>query len=139
LPDDQEWLSFRARIADVAGRDAVAIVYIATENTRIVGSVTLEMEDHVGDEENSAPLAPDEAHVRVLGVAPSARRRGVGQVLMSHCANVAREAGKARLTLNTSDNNASAQNFYEAIGYMRLTDPELDDGSKLCSYALKLR
>jgi ribosomal protein S18 acetylase RimI-like enzyme len=58
---------------------------------------------------------------------------------MSHCANVAREAGKARLTLNTSDNNASAQNFYEAIGYMRLTDLELDDGSKLCSYELKLR
>ena len=137
--DDQEWLSFRARVADVAGRDAVAAVYVATEGDRILGSVTLEMGDRIVDEENPAPLAPDEAHVRVLGVAPAARRRAVGQILMSHCANVARQDGKVRLTLNTSVKNSSAQSFYEAIGYMRLTDLELEDGTILCSYELKLR
>jgi ribosomal protein S18 acetylase RimI-like enzyme len=138
-PEDQEWLSFRARISDVTSRDAVAIVYIATEDNCILGSVTLEMEDRIGDEENLTPLAIDEAHVRVLGVAPAARRRGVGQILMSHCADVARRNGKARLTLNTSVKNSSAQSFYQAIGYVRLTDLELEDGSKLCSYELKLR
>lgn len=40
--EDQGWLSFRARIADVASRDAVAAVYIAAEGDRILGSVTLE-------------------------------------------------------------------------------------------------
>ncbi|MGC2486680.1 MAG: GNAT family N-acetyltransferase [Acidimicrobiales bacterium] len=103
--EDQEWSSFRARVADVAGRDAVAMVFIATEDDRILGSVTLEINEHIGDEEHSTPLLPDEGHVRVLGVAPEARRKGVGQILMSYCADVARQNGKARLTLNTSARN----------------------------------
>ena len=137
--EDQGWLSFRTRIADVASRDAIAAVYVATEGDRILGSVTLEMEDRIVDRENSAPLAPDEAHVRFLGVVPAARRRGVGQILMSHCANVARQNGKARLTLNTSVKNLAAQSFYESIGYMRLLDIELEGGPRLCSYELNLR
>jgi ribosomal protein S18 acetylase RimI-like enzyme len=137
--EDRKWVSFRARIADVASRDAVAAVYIATEGDRILGSVTLEMQDRIVNEENSAPLAPEEAHVRVLGVAPAARRGGVGQMLMSHCANVARQNGKTRMTLNTSVKNLAAQSFYEAIGYVRLPDIELEDGSRLCAYELNLR
>lgn len=90
------------------------------------------------DEENSTTLAPEEAHVRVLGVAPEAQQRGVGRILMSHCADVARQCGKSRLTLNTSLKNSSAQSFYESIGYTRLPDIELEDGSGLCSYELSL-
>lgn len=137
--EDKGWLSFRARVADVASRDTVAAVYVATEDGRILGSVTLETEKRVVDKEDSTTLSPEEAHVRVLGVAPEARRRGVGRVLMSHCADVARKNGKARLTLNTSSKNVLAQNFYESIGYMRLSDIELADGSILCSYELNLR
>lgn len=137
--EDRRWVSFRARIADVASRDAVAAVYIATEDDRILGSVTLEMQDRIVDEENSAPLAPEEAHVRVLGVAPAERRRAVGQMLMRHSANVARQNGKVRLTLNTSVKNLVAQRFYETIGYVRLPDIELEDGPRLCAYVLNLR
>ena len=39
--------------------------------------MTLELEDRIGDEENPTPLLPDEAHVRLLGVAPGALRRGL--------------------------------------------------------------
>jgi ribosomal protein S18 acetylase RimI-like enzyme len=136
--EDKEWLSFRARTSDVAGRDTFAAVYIATEGDRILGSVTLETEQRVTDGENSTALTPDEAHVRVLGVAPEARRKGVGRILMSHCADIARQNGKARLTLNTSLKNVTAQNFYESIGYTRLPDIELEDGSRVCSYELIL-
>ena len=48
---DEEGLSFRARVADVAGRDAVAAVYIVTKGRRIFGSVTLELEQRIDDEE----------------------------------------------------------------------------------------
>jgi ribosomal protein S18 acetylase RimI-like enzyme len=137
--ENKGWLSFRARVADVANRDTVAAVHIATDGDRILGSVTLETEERVVDEESSTILAPEEAHVRVLGVAPGSRRRGVGRILMSHCADVARQNGKTRLTLNTSLDNSSAQSFYESIGYTRLPDIELEDGSRLCSYDLKLR
>jgi Acetyltransferase (GNAT) family len=83
-------------------------------------------------------LALDEAHVRVLAATRAARRRGVGQLLMNHCADVARQHGKARLTLNTSFKNSVAQGFYESIGYTRLPDIELGNDSKLCSYELRL-
>ncbi|HXW80131.1 MAG TPA: GNAT family N-acetyltransferase [Acidimicrobiales bacterium] len=137
-PHDPKWLTFRARIADVAGRDAVATVFVATEGGHILGSVTLEVGDRVPDEDNPAPLAPDEAHVRLLAVKPAARRRGVGARLMSHCASVARQSGKARLTLNTSEGNVEAQRFYEAIGFIRLADVLRDDGTTLRSYGLGL-
>lgn len=131
--------SFRNRVADVAGRDSVAKVFVAIEGGNILGSVTLEMGDRVGDEKFSTPLPLDEAHVRVLGVAPAVQRRGVAKMLMNYCEDVARRDGKTRLTLNTSVNNMSAQSFYEAIGYKRQEDLELEDGSKLCQYELKLR
>lgn len=137
--EDKDWLSFRARIADVASRDTVAAVYVATEDGCILGSVTLETKKRVVGEEDSTTLSPEEAHVRVLGVAPEVRRRGVGRVLMSHCADVARQNGKARLTLNTSLKNVTAQNFYESIGYVRLSNIQSANGSILCSYELKLR
>ena len=84
-------------------------------------------------------LDPKNVPALMLGVAPGASRRGVGQLLMRYCADVARQNGKTRLTLSTSVKNSTAQAFYEAIGYKRLTDLELEDGSKLCSYELNLR
>jgi ribosomal protein S18 acetylase RimI-like enzyme len=57
---------------------------------------------------------------------------------MSHCADVARQNGKSRLTLNTSLENSSAQSFYESIGYTRLPDVGLEDGTQSCSYELIL-
>jgi ribosomal protein S18 acetylase RimI-like enzyme len=137
-PDDANWLAFRARVADIAGRDRVASVYVATDGGQILGSVTLEVDTRLADEDNPAPLAPDEAHVRLLAVTPAARRRGVGARLMRHCASVARQRGKARLTLNTSEGNVTAQRFYEAIGFARLADIVRGDGTALRSYGLTL-
>ncbi len=100
----------------------------------MLGSVTLELDARIADSDNPGALATDEAHVRLLAVAPVARRLGVGRTLMEHCAAVARDRGKARLTLNTSQGNIPAQRFYEAIGFVRLPGRPLRDGSALCSY-----
>ncbi len=134
-----EWTKFRDRVADVAGRDAVAPVFIAVMEGKIVGSVTLELESRVADPANPSPLRSDEAHVRLLAVAPESRRRGVATALMTHCVATARREGKARLTLNTSVHNAGAQRFYEAIGFQRRNDEVLADGSTLASYELDVR
>jgi hypothetical protein len=50
--DDREWRSFRDRIADVASRDILSAVYIATEAGLILGSVTLETAERVGELDN---------------------------------------------------------------------------------------
>ena len=131
-----EWIGFHDRVADVAGRDAVAPVFVAVIEGKIVGSVTLELESRVTDQANPALLGSDEAHVRLLAVAPEARRRGVATALMAHCVATARREGKARLTLNTSAHNAGAQSFYQAIGFQRRNDEVPADGSALVSYEL---
>lgn len=134
--DDPSWLAFRSRVADIAGHDPAACVYLAIEDGRILGSVTLELNNRVDDENNPTPLAPDEAHVRLLAVTPAARRLGVGARFTDHCAQVARQNGEGRLTLNTLEGNATAQRFYEAIGFARVPDMAREDGSTPRAYAL---
>jgi GNAT superfamily N-acetyltransferase len=54
-----------------------------------------------------------------LFVAPTARRRGVGALLLEAAAEAARAAGAVRLNLNTAVTNESAQRLYEAHGWKR--------------------
>ena len=74
-------------IADVAERAQRTTILVAVdEDGGILGTVTLELEGRTdeGRESNgrSEPLEPGQAHVRMLGVAPDARGRGVGRLLM---------------------------------------------------------
>ncbi len=54
-----------------------------------------------------------------LFVAPPARRRGVGSVLMEHARRYAVETQASRLTLKTEVTNQSAQALYESLGWKR--------------------
>jgi len=54
-----------------------------------------------------------------LFVAPAARRRGVGALLLETAAETARAAGAVRLELSTAITNVSAQRLYKALGWKR--------------------
>src|SRR5690242_2306646 len=69
---DEGWTAYLGRIADVAGRAERATVLVAIDDGHIVGSVTLELDRRIRDDPER-PLAPDEAHVRMLGVDPAYR------------------------------------------------------------------
>lgn len=131
-PGDPDWEGYLARIADVRGRAERTTVLIAVRDGRIVGSATLELEARVGDEGD--PLAPDEAHVRMLGVHPEARRSGVATKLIEACIERARAAGKTRLTLHTTPRMRAAQAMYERLGFRRLPDRVFPDGFVLLTY-----
>ena len=60
---------------------------------------------------------PGEAYVDELGVDASARRRGVGRALLAACEAEARRAGRSRLTLWVTMNNAGARRLYEGAGF----------------------
>jgi Acetyltransferases len=62
--------------------------------------------------------------VRLLAVAPSARGRGIGALLMDECVRRARESGAEALTLHTTDMMRAAMQLYERLGFRRM--PELD-------------
>jgi ribosomal protein S18 acetylase RimI-like enzyme len=123
-------------IADVAGRAPRTTILVAVDGDRIVGSATLELDGRTS--EDAGPLAPDEAHIRMLGVHPDARGAGVGRLLMAACEERAREAGRTRMTLNTTTSMRAAREMYGALGYERSGDRVFPDGFVLLGYTKQL-
>jgi ribosomal protein S18 acetylase RimI-like enzyme len=132
-PDDADWEDYLGRIADVEGRAGHTTILVAVEDDRILGSATLELDARV-EPEDDPTLAPEEAHIRMLGVHPEARRRGIARMLMTSCFDRARERGKTRMTLHTTHRMQAAQQMYEGLGFHRLPDRVFPDGFVLLTY-----
>ena len=132
-----DWEDYLESIADVEGRADRTTIVVALDGARIVGSATLELTDRVEPDDDPA-LDPAEAHIRMLGVAPEARRRGIARALMADCMDRARGSGKAFLTLHTTERMAAAQQMYESLGFVRGADRVFSDGFVLLSYRAEL-
>ena len=140
-PGDDDWTGYLAHLSDVAGRAGRTLVLVAIEEGRILGSVTLELDRRVEEGEDHREgerLPPEEAHVRMLGVDPEARGRGIGRALMDECIRVAREHGKTLMTLNTTERMKPAHRMYEAMGFSRGPDWQVSEDFSLLSYSLEL-
>jgi ribosomal protein S18 acetylase RimI-like enzyme len=135
-----DWEDYLGRIADVADRARRTTVLVAVDDGRVLGTLTLELtaRTEAGHEGESDPLPPEEAHIRMLGVDPEARGRGIGRALMDASLHYAREAGKRLVTLNTTEQMRAAQAMYESMGFTREPDRVFDDGFVLMSYSLRL-
>lgn len=139
-PGDEDWERYLLRIADVADRADRTTILVAVENGRVLGSLTLELDARVRDEDEELqrPLDPEEAHIRMLGVDPAARARGVARALMAEAEGRARAAGKTFMTLNTTQRMKAAQAMYERLGYERAEDLVFPDGFVLLGYSKEL-
>jgi ribosomal protein S18 acetylase RimI-like enzyme len=131
-PGEVAWEDYLERIADVAARARVATVLVAVEDGRVLGSATLELGARI--EGGDPPLAPDEASVRMLGVHPDARGRGVARALMDACFDLARDAGRARVSLETTQRMTAAQAMYAHMGFVRGPDRVFPDGFVLLHF-----
>jgi len=138
-PGDDDWERYLLRIADVQARAEQTTIMVAVEDGRVLGSLTLELEGRVrdGDQEHR-PLDPGEAHIRMLGVDPAVRARGVARELMAASEVRARAAGKTFLTLHTTLRMEAAQAMYERLGYHGSADRVFPDGFVLLSYRKEL-
>ena len=110
---------------------------VAVDGERIVGTATLELEHRI-EPEDDPPLQPEQAEIRMVGVFPEARGRGVGRMLMEASLREARAAGKSLVTLHTTLRMKAAQRLYESMGFRRGPDRVFDDGFVLLSYSLEL-
>jgi ribosomal protein S18 acetylase RimI-like enzyme len=124
---EERWHAYLRSIADVDARADRTTILVAEVDGRIVGSATLELSDRVepGDD---PPLDPSESHMRMLGVHPDARRKGVARALVQACIDRSRRHGKAFMTLHTTERMGDAQRLYEALGFERLDDRVFPDG-----------
>lgn len=89
---------------------AAGELYLGTENGQIVAVMRVSMRGFCG-------LYP---YIKLLGVAPEARGRGIGSFMLDRIEALAHESGAKRITLMVSDFNEHAQAFYARHGYERL-------------------
>jgi ribosomal protein S18 acetylase RimI-like enzyme len=135
-PGESDWEEYLEQIADVAGRASSTTVLVAEEDGRILGSATLEVQARIDDDD--PPLDPDEIHIRMLGVHPEVRGRGVARALMDAAFELARASGRTRITLSTTHRMRAAQRMYERMGFRRTADRVFPDGFVLLGYELTL-
>jgi ribosomal protein S18 acetylase RimI-like enzyme len=123
-------------VADVAGRcDRTTVLVAIDEDGLILGSITVELTTKL---DPAQELAPGEAHLRMLGVAPTAQGRGAGRALIEGAAAVARAAGKGRLTLGTLPEMVAARRLYDRMGFQGGAPEENAPGRVHMSYELGL-
>lgn len=112
---------YAATLADTESRHRMAEVLVAVDGAgEVLGTVTV-----VPPGTPFAEISrPDELEFRMLAVAPPARRRGVGELLVRAVLDRARDRGVCRVVLCSSVGMASAHRLYERLGFLRL--PERD-------------
>jgi ribosomal protein S18 acetylase RimI-like enzyme len=126
------WQAYIARIADVAARADRTTVLVVLADGIIAGSATLELDQRMNA--SAEPLAAGEAHLRMLGVHPDYRGRGIGRALVIASLDLARAQGKHRLTLDTSPVMLAAQRMYAAMGFTATGAHRTPDGVDLLGY-----
>lgn len=136
-PEMPEWHAYLGRIADVAGRADRTTVLVAIVDGTIAGTATIELDQHIEPNWRD-PIAPDQAHLRMLGVEPRFRRRGIGRALMEATFDLARAHNRTRVTLETTAQMEAAQRMYESMGFIALGRNEVQPGLTFLSYELQL-
>ena len=115
------WEAYARDIADVRGRLPDSRLIVALEDGKVAGAVTYYPPRPAGTGEG---WPAGWAGVRLLAVAPHARGRGYGRLLMEECLRRAREDGASVLGLHTTELMAVARGMYERMGFRRA--PEYD-------------
>lgn len=113
---------YRQSLRDVATRAAEHEVWVAVDQRsgQLLGTaVTPKSGRHVSE------LAHDgELDFRLLAVSPSARRRGIGRLLVEHIIALAAERGAARVVMNSGPHMIGAHRLYYSMGFTRLPERE---------------
>jgi ribosomal protein S18 acetylase RimI-like enzyme len=125
-------------LRDVANRVASgALVWVAEVDGALAGTVT-----YVPGPGRYAEFDdPHGAGIRMLAVLPTFQGRGIGEALTRACIDKARQDGRRRVYLDTTQWMEKAQRLYRRIGFARA--PELDwepaTEVKLLAYVYQVR
>jgi ribosomal-protein-alanine N-acetyltransferase len=103
------WSSSAMR-ADVANRHCYYLVAHRVETPDLI-------EGYAG---LLAPAGSGEADIQTIAVAPSARRSGLGRMLMQALISEARDRGARHIFLEVRADNPSAETLYDTLGFERI-------------------
>jgi ribosomal protein S18 acetylase RimI-like enzyme len=132
------WSALEAAVARVLKDPGPAQCIVAEDEGRLVGSVFLYPAGESAYARGDVQQYPE---IRLLAIAPNARRRGVGRALVAECIRRAIASGATELGLHTSKSFGAAIAMYEAMGFTRVAARDFrPDGAELVQgYHLVLR
>jgi ribosomal protein S18 acetylase RimI-like enzyme len=127
------------RLRDAASRAELATLLVAVDaDQTVLGSLTYAR----GGNRYAQLASNDECEIRMLGVHPDARGRGVGELLVRAAMARGSADGAVRMVLSTQTEMKAAQRLYERLGFRRRPDldwvPEQDRTVQLIGYARDL-
>lgn len=117
------WPDYRQNIVATLADIGPAEQLVVEQGGTLVGTVLLYPPRRLSLPQGDSVEMPW-PEVRLLAVAPAARRRGIGGALMQECVRRARQSGARALSLHTTDLMQTAMRMYERMGFARA--PELD-------------
>ena len=77
--------------------------------------------------------------MRMVGVDPPSRRRGIGRALIEDVISRCRAAGKETLILRTTAPMVAAQKMYESLGFERAQDIDMPVSAEMTLIGYRLR
>lgn len=135
--DDEAGRAYTRSLRDARRRAEHGELYVAVDDRAdLLGTATLALPDTALAE----MCADGEAELRMVGVAPHARGRGVGEALTRAAIDRARELEAHRMVLCSLTTMTAAHRLYERLGFVRT--PARDwvpaSGVSLIAYTLAL-
>jgi N-acetylglutamate synthase len=113
---------YEVELRDAERRSREAVLLVASTGDVVVGTLTLAPYGSSYAE----VAAPGEVELRMLAVAPEARRRGVAERLVVAALRETVARGAQRVVLSTLDSMRAAHRLYERLGFVAV--PERDWG-----------
>ncbi|WP_315094538.1 GNAT family N-acetyltransferase [uncultured Cellulomonas sp.] len=122
LLDDTDSYADELRDAERRALEATLLVALVpragSDELVVVGTVTLAFYGTSYAE----TADPGEAEIRMLAVAPEARRRGIAELLMATALREAVAGGATRVVLSTLDSMQAAHRLYRRLGFVAVPD-----------------
>ncbi|WP_328326506.1 GNAT family N-acetyltransferase [Kribbella sp. NBC_00382] len=121
-------------LRNAADRAAKAELWVAADGTELLGTVTFCVPGSV-----YAEIGRDgEGEFRMLGVAATARGRGIGTALSEHCVDRSRSLGYHRVVLSSASYMTTAHRMYGRLGFTRLPERDWSPRPGVDLYAFSL-
>ena len=131
----EEFEAYRVEIADVRSRWDDTVQIVAVDDEEVVGSVTYFAPNTAGDNHD---MPRPWAGIRLLGVAPQGRGRGIGRMLTDECITRARKAGAPMIGLHTTTLMDVARAMYVRMGFERAPQYDFYPAPDFCVEAYRL-
>ena len=110
------WHEYATSIRDTFSNDTASTRVIVIQDDAIIGSALLIPPTELARSGRAAQPYPE---IRLVAVAPEARRRGIATALIDACIERAQAAGYHYIGLHSTDYMRDAIRIYERLGFIR--------------------